>query len=135
VYVHTVRGGEKAVKAAEQQAKAKGTPPVYPLSEVDEQLSRIVSVQAPQPYPYGGLVPGTYYVFRVSCINALGEGPTLQSNAAAPVRRNARVLELLAALDTNRCAGTDGDRNGDGEDTSASGVSMERRAVRFADDA
>jgi hypothetical protein len=30
VYVHTVLGGEKAVKAAEQQAKAKGTHPCTP---------------------------------------------------------------------------------------------------------
>jgi hypothetical protein len=109
---------------------------VYPLSEVDEQLSRTIPVQAPQPYPYGGLVPGTYYVFRVSCLNALGEGPTLASNASAPVWRNPRVLALLATLNTPRCTGTGSDGgDGDGEDTSESGASRERRAVRFADDA
>jgi hypothetical protein len=86
------------------------------------------------PYPYGGLVPGTYYVFRVSCINALGEGPTLQSNASTPVRRNARVLALLATLHTHRCTVTDGDRAGDGEEALKLVASSRRRAVRFGDE-
>jgi hypothetical protein len=82
------------------------------------------------------LVPGTFYVFRVSCINKFGEGPAAQPNAATPVRRNARVLALLATLglNTHCCAGTDGDRNGDGEEPLKLVASSRRRAVRFVDE-
>jgi hypothetical protein len=122
VQVFTVAGGAAAVAAAELHAEAKE--PELVLIGPDSDLASDLPVHCAIPFPYGGLRPGTRYVFRVSAFNEIAEGPAAQSNAAAPYGLGSLASRSAAAKDDHS-----DDSNGD----SGKGLVTGGIKVRFAE--